>query len=376
MTESDRNPEASASQFHRNMNFLIAGLAIISAICQPGGLFTPGGIGYLLGTIFAAVIFSYALYWIVRLILLVASAKSRMLSMNRFVLISMASILAVFAISQTIRVIAARVQDTSNQTVAADNHSLPPTKVEGTTEVAHVDQTKPSPASNLSSNDGWPLPPLVEGDWSELAPTDYRTILDEVISQSSETYRDQAQSISRIRVAALPFFKDGYIAEGLVEGQGRPGIYTFVMVKGAGVVPLTGSGPVIHQLIQKVPFELNTRAQADAYLRFFNGAVSAENGTFRIADSLDSLDWLPSATDADKARVAKFVRPLVMSKSKGGWAASATVEYGSSIYSATYEIDESNGNVEMKDDFSLVDGLPLRRLTLRGPLRVQIGSVR
>ena len=217
---------------------------------------------------------------------------------------------------------------------------------------------------------------MVEADWAELSPTDYRRVLDEVISQSSAQYREQAQSISAIRVATLPFFQDGFIAEGLTEGSDRPQIYTFLIVKGVGVVALTGQGTVIHKLVQQVPFDLTTRDKAEAYLRFFSAAVSAENGTFRLADSVQEMDWLPVATDADRQRAAKYVRPMVLSRSETGWSANATVQYGSSVFSAVYSIDESSGDVEMKEDFPLADGLPLRRLSLVGPMRVQIGAAR
>lgn len=229
-----------------------------------------------------------------------------------------------------------------------------------------------------STNARWPLPPLIDGNWESTDEGRARTLRDELIERAPDASRDAARVISAFRLLALPCYTDAYLGEGLTNGPtGQPSIFTFLMGKDSELVLLDGTAIPIADFNQKNNLHLDTKQQAESYLRLYSAAVSGKLGTFRLVDTVEELDWFPNTSENDRRQAANYVRPLVITKAESGnWKASATVQFGSSIYNAVYSIEINSdppGHVEMPEDFPLVNGLPLRTVAFNGPLRFQLG---
>lgn len=338
----------------RNRSFEIVLLLLLVAEAIIRGLLERGnlayGVGSHLGITIGALLLSLIVYGIVRAI----RARDRGPAALQFVLLFAVVLGAVGGCGQ------------DRQGSAAANK----------TGGAAPDRTKPA-ADVVSS---WGIAPLVPGPWED-ATSDARSarvLLDEIVSQCPDEYRDQARAISRLRTLPLPFFSDDVeLVEGLVSYNSQPAVFTVLAHRGH-IYFMNGSLTPFKELIARTPIRLEKEDDATAYLRVASSAVSAQNGTFKVVNSVDDLDWLPSATDADKQVAAKAVRPTVWSKTDDGLKASATTQYGSGIHTVVYLVHTSGddrGKIEMTDDFPLADGLPVSETTFKGPLRYQIGKL-
>jgi hypothetical protein len=232
----------------------------------------------------------------------------------------------------------------------------------------------PTPVANAAV-DGWPLPPLVGGDWVAVDKQGARTLLDHLVERTPPSLVGTAQQITRFRTKLLPFYPGAKLCEGLVPATGSNGasIFSFILLPDNSVTLLDGTVAPIHELDESVPVALDKREQSEAYLRFFAAAVFATGGNFRIVDRMEDPLWAADAADSDKQRAAKYIRPLALEQlDDGRWKANATVQYGTALSSVVFYVEPS-GNTSMAEDVTVAKDLPLRRESFNGPLRYEIG---
>jgi hypothetical protein len=221
--------------------------------------------------------------------------------------------------------------------------------------------------------EAWPLPPLVAGTWEYADKQTSRNLLDQLQQGAPSDEIVTARQITKFRTMPLSFYPGAKLCEGLVPSSSAgTGIFTFVVLQDSGVVLLNGTSPPIHDLDAKAPLAIDTAKRAEAYLRFFAAAVYAKNGNFRIVDESGDLLWARDASEADKQLATKYIRPLLLNRGEDGrWHASATVQSGSRIGNAVFDID-SNGRIDMSNSWDLASNLPLRRDAFNGPLRYEL----
>jgi hypothetical protein len=234
-----------------------------------------------------------------------------------------------------------------------------------------------TPVANSPDN-GWPLPPLVAGDWVATDKQASRNLLDRLTEHVPPDLLGTARQITQFRTKRLSFYPGAKLCEGLVPaaGSGEASVFSFILLQDGTVTILDGTAAPVHELDENVPVALNTREQSESYLRFFAAAIFANGGNFRIVDGVDDPLWARDASESDKQRAAKYIRPLALNQlDDGRWKASATVQYGTALSSVVFYLDPNGETtkVEMSDDVTIVSNLPLRREAFNGPLRYEIG---
>jgi hypothetical protein len=237
--------------------------------------------------------------------------------------------------------------------------------------------TSPTHIAN-SAYEGWPLPPLVAGDWVAVDKQASRNLLDRLVEHSPTDLIRTARQITQFRTKRLPFYPGAKLCEGLVPaaGSGEASIFSFILLPDGTVTLLDGTAPPVHHLDENVPVALDTREQVETYLRFFAAAIFANGGNFRIVDAVEDPLWARDASESDKQKAAKYIRPLALERLEDGrWKASATVQFGTALSSVIFYVDPTGdtSKIEMADDVTVTSNLPLRREAFNGPLRYEIG---
>jgi hypothetical protein len=235
----------------------------------------------------------------------------------------------------------------------------------------------PTPVVNSTDN-GWPLPPLVGGEWAAADKQAARNLLDRLTAHTPPNLLGTARQITQFRTERLSFYPGAKLCEGLVPaaGSGEAGIFSFILLQDGTVTLLDGTAAPIHELDENVPVALDTRERSESYIRFFAAAIFANGGNFRIVDGVEDPLWARDASESDRQRAAKYIRPLALNQlDDGRWKANATVQYGTTLSSVVFYVDPTDDTtkVEMTDDVTVASNLPLRREVFNGPLRYEIG---
>lgn len=247
--------------------------------------------------------------------------------------------------------------------------------------IAHshnISSTSRTPVAD-AADDGWPLPPLMGGDWVALDQQASRKMIERLVKHvtsdsDSDWLEAWARQITQFRTIQLSFYPGAILCEGLVldAGFGEAGIFSFILLKDGTVTLLNGESPSIHELNAKVPIAISTREQIESYLRFFTASIFAKSGNFRIVDTVEDPIWARDAAESDKRRAAKYIRPLALDKlNDGRWKANATMQYSTSLFSAILHISPT-GMIYMAEDVPVASDLPLRREAFSGALRYEI----
>jgi len=140
----------------------------------------------------------------------------------------------------------------------------------------------------------------------------------------------------------------------------------------AGVIPLTGQGHAIHAANALFRPDLGTLENRLAYMRFFCGAIRAEQ-RFLVVDGSEDLPCRDDADPAWRAQAARLIRPLGLAVDTVGYPhPHGTVLYGTALFTCNFQLD-AIGTVYMTDDESLMTSLPVRTETFDGPLRYEVG---
>lgn len=205
---------------------------------------------------------------------------------------------------------------------------------------------------------GWVLEPILPGPWRAVTGAERRAEIDRLRS-SGMLERAGATDVRRLRCLDVTFYEGATLYElevGLAESG--PGILAYIR-RGDQTVRIDGKSTQIHELSANAPIRIETLQQGVAFLRFFMGALQADEGIFRVIDGEGDLHWLPSATpEQRKAQASRIKRLEVEISPSGGWQAHGTVGYGKGLSNVQLWL-HPDGKVEMLDDKPLATDLPV-----------------
>jgi hypothetical protein len=202
--------------------------------------------------------------------------------------------------------------------------------------------------SNTNLPSHVPLAPVISGDW--------RNEGEDWIKWSEDLLRERlggSPNIVSVRTKRIPFYypttnKNAFLVEAIEpDDAGR-----YYLVRGEGestAVLLDGSGPSVHQSNRLFNLMINSTNDVTDYLAFFVSAISAEEGTFFIANGTDDAKSLAIAGNPAE-----------------GWKVTAPIIYGKMLFKNEFLVQVS-GEVEM------LGNEPIRRITNISPVVVSGG---
>ena len=130
---------------------------------------------------------------------------------------------------------------------------------------------------------------------------------------------------------------------------------------------LSGKGTPIHKMNKLMALSIDSATKAEAYLKFFTSAISADDGIFVVLEP--DADYLPT-----NLRREIGIKPISVRKSNNGsWSIFSDVIYGGSVFEAEFLVHR-DGNVEMVND-SFKKQLSFEyKVVMDGPRRVYVSQ--
>jgi len=223
----------------------------------------------------------------------------------------------------------------------------------------------------------WDPAPLMQGDWSSLTGEPARRYLDTLASLLAATGDTNlltllADGIRALRVLDLPFYGDWQLCEARLVPDTGPGTLAFLCGPRGGLL-LSGASDAIHRFNLARELAL---ASDDAYLAYGRFFCSVRRGKdeedrFHVIDAPEEIPWLPEATAEQVAAVGGQVHPMRLTALEDGVAiADACILNSNAVFQSRLRI-QATGEVEMTDDETVGENLPVRREAFEGPLRFE-----
>lgn len=242
-----------------------------------------------------------------------------------------------------------------------------------------------SSALVLDPESGWHLPPAFSGEWTELRSGEAEDAVDRVRSAFPEAWSEEVvMGVRAVRRIPMSCYSGFDVVEVLFQFEDRPRISQLVLLGLKIAVWITGDSGSLHQLNAlrdedgEPHLDISTDDRAAEYLRFFCGAVYAEEGPFRVVASAAELGT-HMKPDVDYAVPDDVFAATPMKRVEGetselAWQTDVTVLYANHLFRAKFQIQRS-GMVVMAEDEPLVPDLPAVRQAMGRGLRQIRGSV-
>ncbi len=195
----------------------------------------------------------------------------------------------------------------------------------------------------------WFLPPFMPGAWQAVGMKEWDGVMRSLTQAAGKPFTPK--DARRIRRLPIDFYENAAIYEiEMKRPDGSLGILAF-LERGHDTLFLNGISKGIHAFNAKSPPRLDTPARAEAYLRFFVGALKGSEGRFQIVDQEADLNWREDAKPELKKEVGGLLKPLVIEPSKGGgWQTVATQLYTNYLFHVFLSVTRDGTSVAMADE--------------------------
>jgi TPR repeat protein len=213
-------------------------------------------------------------------------------------------------------------------------------------------------------NRAWAAAELIPGSWTTLEGEARSSELGLFDTEAvAGRLKEEGWDLERVRVLPLRFYDEAVLHEIELRREDERGVFDYVRI-GSGtesaIWAINGSSASVHQLNAEARLRVGSIHQAVDYMRFYIGAIQADEGRFQVVEQVDDLLWIdPSPNGEGRDAVAGKLRLLdIFEDDEGGWLGSGTVVYGSGVYDADFEVLES-GMVNMLNDTPIATDLPI-----------------
>lgn len=224
----------------------------------------------------------------------------------------------------------------------------------------------------------WILPPLVSGDWTDLAPDDAAAVM-RVVGAAIRLGAEETPVVlhhycDRVRTRALACHGGLLLVEMQGYGAGGEAGLISAILLDDGVVMADGASTPIHNLNDRFGAGLETvEARRDYALLFLNW-VRSQNGRFQPLETPHDVDHRLAEPAWARDNLGPLAGPLteVGPLSEGGWRLRAPIVHGNAVFVADFDLSPA-GLMEMVDDEVLFTDAPLRAEVMDG-LLVRLGD--
>jgi tetratricopeptide (TPR) repeat protein len=202
----------------------------------------------------------------------------------------------------------------------------------------------------------WTMRPLMPGAWRTLADADRGDALKSVLALNKNLKPDEVWGIRRL---PLGFYDDVALYEAqVVLPDGTHGIAAFLQ-HGTKTFPVDGTMNPVHALNAASQLKLDDVARATNYMRFWLGMDQLSAGRINVIDAPDDINWLPEATDSQRAAVGADIKPLTAEPiSDRGWQAIATIQYNGHLERVSLHLSRF-GEIAVENENIISPRLPI-----------------
>lgn len=216
----------------------------------------------------------------------------------------------------------------------------------------------------------WPARPIMSGDWQYASQDQVSILRSKFRIHVSQEERMLLDGITRLRALPLSCHEDAVLFEGETRDSSRQsGVVSFLLHK-KGITLLDGKSDRLHALNAWSPVITRTKEQAETYLKLFVGSLIAEEGNFRILQTPEEIVWKDDTGKESHQEVVKKMKPLELQPNGDSWKGTGVVQYGKHLFVSTFSL-APNGKVEMPDDDTIGENLPIAATRYAGSLRYE-----
>jgi hypothetical protein len=228
-------------------------------------------------------------------------------------------------------------------------------------------------ATAVSSTDNpWPLPPLIPGDWKTLSLADSCAVLarytaSEVIA--GLTPSAEAVEYSRVRARPLIAAPKWLLMEAEAKfADGAVGLLTMLYGPGFKMIGATWTPGQLTQLGWQTTWPEDAISVVKDYLYLFVNYTRGDDGRFIIVESPADVQALSRSGEKLDARVATGTVPLVVTADGAQLHGAGSLVYAGQLWQMSFDIGR-DGSVEMVEDNPICE-VPVDIEDVRGPFRV------
>lgn len=227
----------------------------------------------------------------------------------------------------------------------------------------------------MTSSPDWPLPPLIPGDWRELALGDACALLARYSateaaagSEPSGVFVDYRR-VRAIRPRCAPRWL-------LVEAEAHfrddsVGLLTAFFGPDGVVLPsVWAPQPIAEHLWPKDGIQATDLAAASDFVRLFVNSTSSDDRRFALIETPEQLVASGEAAPGPRADVVDRIAPLTVTANGSGFTATGTVLFAGTFNLATFSLTP-DGYVQMVDESEIGEVPPLAE-AYRGPFRMRV----
>jgi hypothetical protein len=254
----------------------------------------------------------------------------------------------------------------------------------------------------------WPLPPMLDGEWSLLKPPEAAPILARFLAPPPSRRRSPflnlyaarsdpspgeaanrerkrltirlGDRIQAARARPVSFYPGGRLVEALIAATpDAPAGCLCYIESDSGFLLLNGDSGAIHRFNRSAPVQLEQLQQAAEYLQFFCSAVHGPAGAFTILTSANRAPFVQGKATKEalalieaSAAPAQF-RSNAPDPNDKSWKATAVVKYADVLARIEFQLDP-RGMVSILDESQIGGDLPVLREVFVEGVRVYAGD--
>lgn len=161
---------------------------------------------------------------------------------------------------------------------------------------------------------------------------------------------------------ALPFYRDAFRLRAISFSTLPNVTKTFVFDR-EHVMPMDGTSEAVSEANELFGLHLS-RTNITAYVSFFFSCLRTAEGKFRLIQAPEDIPFSMPVEDSLTQVLDEIISPASAAEEKGGFLLNGFVLYGSTLYRADIAVSPA-GEVDIRNEEAVYDGLPVQRTKLR-----------
>jgi hypothetical protein len=198
--------------------------------------------------------------------------------------------------------------------------------------------------------------------WKDFEKEEFKDILVKINDlHPVELYDEET---SRIQYRKLPFYKDRVLVQATEFAAHPPMKMRFLQsTEDKTLEKIDGSREGLFDINSKSKMRI-TKRNVVKYAKFFMSSVMTEEGSFRIVENMEEIEFSDEPTDEQIKILENNVDFAKVEEKQDGFCVKCVMLYSDAVYKADLLV-ESNGGIEIEEEDVVASGMPTRQIFLR-----------
>ncbi len=200
----------------------------------------------------------------------------------------------------------------------------------------------------------------MKNDWINVDKTVFSDLLKKINSLHQISF--YSEESSSLREKGLSFYGNLKLVEA-TEFASHPPLTMRFLVKGGEVFKLDGSKETIYDINKEAEMNI-TLDNAIDYAKFLMGSIMTEDGSFRIVQSMDEVEYSNDPKDDEIKLLEENVKPAKIKETGNGYEIICSMLYDDCVYKAKLSVTK-DGLVDIEEEKLIATEMPTRQIFLK-----------